>query len=366
MAVTVIGVNDPQAVRKYSAQLAVDVVRQSYFGRKFMASGAEVSAPIQVLTDLEKDAGDKITFDLSARLNMQPIEGDSVLEGNEERLSFYSDELQIDQMRCGVNTGGRMTRKRTLHDLRQVARARQSEWWARAFDELVFMYLSGMRGTNADFLYPTNYGGFAGNPLQAPDSAHQLFGGAATSLATLTAADVFDLSVIDRAVARAKMMGNDGSGAVKPRPIMVDGEEHFVCVLSPEQEYSLRTNTNAGQWLDIQKAAAAAEGKNNPIFKGALGMYNNVVLHSHDAVIRHVGGAAGNIPVARALFMGAQSAALAWGTAGQGLRFDWHEEPRDNGNQIVISTSSIFGVKKTRFNGMDFGLITIDTAAPQV
>jgi len=366
MAVTVIGVNDPKAVRKYSALLAVDIGRQSYFSRKFMSSSPNADAPIQVLTELEKDAGDKLTVDLSARLKMQPIEGDNVLEGNEEALVFYSDELFIDQMRGGVNTGGRMTRKRTVHDLRQVARARQAEWWARVFDELLFMYLSGMRGTNGDFAFPTNYQGFAGNPLQAPDPAHHLFAGAATSVATITAADQFDLNVIDRAVARAKTLGNDGSDMVKLRPIMVDGEAHYVCILSPEQELSLRRNTAAGQWLDIQKAAAAAEGRNNPIFKGALGMYNNVVLHSHDAVIRFMGGANGQIPCARALFLGAQAAALAWGTAGQGLRFQWHEELRDNGNQLVISTSSIFGVKKMRFNNADFGVIAIDSAITPV
>jgi N4-gp56 family major capsid protein len=366
MAVTVIGVNAPQAVRKYSALLATDVIRQSYFGRKFMASGEGAKAPIQIMTELEKDSGDKITYDLGARLNMQPIEGDAILEGNEEQLTFYQDELFIDQMRGGVNGGGRMTRKRTIHDIRARARAAQSEWWAQAFDELLFMYMSGARGTNLDFLYPSTYGGFAGNPFQAPDAAHQLFGGAATSLATIATTDTFDLTVIDRAVARSKTLGNDGSGASKLRPIMIDGEEHFVLVMSPEQEFSLRTNTSAGQWLDIQKAAAAAEGKNNPIFKGALGMYNNVVLHSHDAVIRLLGGINGNIPVARALFMGAQACALAWGTAGQGLRFDWHEEMRDNGNQLIISTSSIFGIKKTQFNGSDYGVISIDTAAPAV
>lgn len=59
------------------------------------------------------------------------------MEGNEEDLKFYTDSLYIDQARGGVNTGGRMTRKRTIHDLRKVARARQSEWWARVFDQLV-------------------------------------------------------------------------------------------------------------------------------------------------------------------------------------------------------------------------------------
>ena len=148
---------------------------------------------------------------------------------------------------------------------------------------------------------------------------------------------------------------------------MIDGEEHFVLVMHPWQEYDVRTNSSTGQWLDIQKAAAAAEGKSNPIFKGALGMYNNVVLHKHRAVLRRTDGGAGSVAVARALFLGRQAGVVAFGSPGTGLRFDWNEESRDNGNQAVITTSSIFGVKKTRFTidtvEKDFGLIAIDTAA---
>ena len=33
----------------------------------------------------------------------------------ERAQRFYTDTIYIDQARCGVNTGGRMTRKRTLH-----------------------------------------------------------------------------------------------------------------------------------------------------------------------------------------------------------------------------------------------------------
>ena len=59
---------------------------------------------------------------------------------------------------------------------------------------------------------------------------------------------------------------------------------------------------------------------------------------------------------------------MAFGSAGTGLRFDWHEETRDNGNQVVISTNSIFGINKTTFNSKDYGVIAIDTyaAAPSV
>ena len=77
------------------------------------------------------------------------------LRGKEEDLKFYTDNLFIDQLRGGVNTGGKMTRKRTIHDLRKIARARQSDWWARLMDETLFIYLSGARGVNADFIEDT-------------------------------------------------------------------------------------------------------------------------------------------------------------------------------------------------------------------
>lgn len=84
MAKTIIGLGDPKAVRKYSAFLAVDVGRKSYFNRKFMGTGIEAQTPIQTLPHLENDAGDSISYDLVMQLRMAPVEGDAILEGNEE------------------------------------------------------------------------------------------------------------------------------------------------------------------------------------------------------------------------------------------------------------------------------------------
>ncbi|MCK7581002.1 MAG: hypothetical protein MZV65_38890 [Chromatiales bacterium] len=47
MAKTVVGVNDPKAVKKYSAFLAVDVGRKSYFNKKFMGVGEEAQTPLR-------------------------------------------------------------------------------------------------------------------------------------------------------------------------------------------------------------------------------------------------------------------------------------------------------------------------------
>jgi N4-gp56 family major capsid protein len=367
MAQTIVGVNDAKAVRKFGGFLAVDVGRASYWNKKFMGVGVEAQTPIQTLLNLENDAGDTITYDLVMQLKMQPIEGDNIMRGKEEDLKFYTDSVSIDQARGGVNTGGKMSRKRTLHDLRKIARARQTEWWARVFDELFFMYMSGRRGTNSDYIYSTDYTGMAGNAFVAPDNMHLMYGGAATSKATLTAADVMDLTILDRAQARASTMGGGSAGIPAIEPCMIEGEEHFITVMHPWQEYKVRTSTATGQWLDIQKAAAASEGRNNPIFKGSLGKYNDTVLHKHKSVILSDDyGAGANVKSARALFVGRQAAVVAFGSAGTGLRFDWHEEQEDRGNQVVITTGSIFGIKKTAFTidgvSRDFGVIALDTA----
>ena len=296
------------------------------------------------------------------------IEGDDILAGKEGELKFATDNVFIDQGRSGTNSGGRMTRKRTLHDLREVARARESEWWARNFDELHFMYISGSRGSNSDFIFPSDYSGFAGNPFTAPDDEHLMYAGSATSRASMTAADKFTLKLVDRLKTRATMMGGGTQQTPQIQPIRINGADHYCIVMSPWSEFDLRTDTSVGQWLDIQKAAAGAEGRKNPIFQGALGMYNDVILHSHKAAIRFDDyGAGQDVEASRALFMGMQAAVCAFGSAGGGLRFDWHEETDDRGNQLIISTHSIFGIKKCTYNidgtPKDFGVIAADVAA---
>ncbi len=367
MARTIIGLNDSKAVKHYSAFLAVDTAKIGYWSKKFMGYGESASTPVQMLSNLESDAGEQISFDLSVQLKMQPVEGDDTLEGKEEDLKFYSDQVYIDQMRGGVNTGGRMTRKRTIHDLRKIARRRQAEWWARLFDELFFMYLAGALGSgfvNQGWIFPATYTGFANNPLAAPDANHLMYGGNATAKADLDAADTMNITLIERAATKAETMGGGSEEIPQLQPVMVDGEEHFVCVMHPFQAHSLRTTTGAENWLEIQKAAAQSEGRKSPIFRGGLGMHDNVVLHKHKNVPRYNDyGAGANVAAGRALFLGEQAAVCAFGSPGTGLRFDWNEEGRDNNNQVVISTSSIFGLKKTRFNSKDYGCLALDTAA---
>lgn len=375
MARTIVGVNDAKAVKRYAGLLAYDESQKSYFGQRFVGRGAEAEVPIQLLSELESDAGEQIAYDLLAELKMAPVEGDDILEGKEEAQRFYTDTIYIDQARCGVNTGGRMTRKRTLHNLREKARRQQSSWWARLKDELRFIYLSGARGVNTNFILPTGYTGRANNALVAPDTNHILYGGNSTAKINMTneaagaaGSDTFDLRLVDRAKTKADSQGGGATDIPVLQPCKIDGEEVFVCVMHTFQEDDLRSNTGTGQWLDIQKAIAASEGRKSPMVKGSLGMYRGCILHSHRNVIRFNDyGAGGTYEAARALFMGSQALVEAYGSPGTGLRFDWHEEVRDNGNQVVISSNCTWGTKKVSFTtpigAQDFGVFAMDTYA---
>ena len=349
----------PQTVKRWSANLAIDTTDKGYFDRKFV--GKSDDNVIQQLTDLESDQGDTIKFDLAMRLRQRPVTGDNRIEGKAERLKFYQDEVKIDQSRSPVSPGGRMTRKRTLHNLRAVAKDRLSDYWSAYIDQMHFCYLSGMRGINEDFIEPVDWTGHADNPFQAPDSGHILFAGAATSAGALAASDRMTRALIERASVRASMIAARDPQAASMLPVTVAGEKHYVCVMSDFQEHDLRTADTAG-WIDIQKAKAAAVGNASEFFKGGLGMIKNVVLHAHSNAIRFMGGAGSAVACGRALFLGRQAGVVAYGMPGGG-RFMWSEVPIDHGNDLEIAAGTIIGCKKTRFNDRDFGVISLDTAA---
>ena len=350
MALTEFGVSHALAVKRWSTSLAVEAEKKSYFA-KFIGSA------ITKLTDLEKKAGDQITFGLRMKLRGAGVTGDGTLEGNEEALSYYSDAILIDQLRHAVRSKGKASEQRVPYDMRATAREALATWWAERMDEMIFVYLSGARGVDTTLTLPISFTTFASNTVTAPDTAHLKFANGLVK-ATITTADILTLSEIDKLVEVAE--------TVDPmiQPIMVNGEKRYVLLIHPYQATDLRTNVSSGQWLDIQKAAAAAQGSGNPIFTGALGMYNGVVIHVHRNVIRHSDlGSGTNLPGARALFLGNQAGAIAWGGIGGEGRYSWKEELFDYGNQLGVAAGCIFGVKKTRFNSADFGVIALDTYA---
>jgi N4-gp56 family major capsid protein len=342
------GVNSPEAVKLWRKVLFEEALAATWVG-KFMGEGSD--NVLQVLDDTRKGAGDRITVTLRMQLTADGVVGDATLEGNEEALITYTDNLYIDQLRNAVRSGGKMTEQRIPWSIRDEAKTGLADWFAGRFDQVFFNQVAGYT-TEVRSQYNGN------NAIIAPSSGRIYRPNSRANDQSLTTGDEFTLTLIDEAVLLAK--------AANPiiRPIKVDGEDKYVCVLSLGQVKQLRTNTATGQWLDIQKAATTGDGsKNNPIFTGALGEYNGVILFEDRRIPQGVNSSTGAAvsTARRAVLMGAQAAVLAFGQGASMDQMDWNEELFDYGNQLGVSAGCIYGLKKSQFNSTDYGTIVIAT-----
>ena len=374
MASTNIPFGSPLAKKHFGGAMFNSTIAKSWVAKNLIENahrtdkGAEMAnAPIVVMNDLTKSEGDTVSFDIYMQLTGRGTFGDDNLEGNLESLDSYTDEISINQVRKGVDVGGRMTNKRTVNDQRAVARLKLTEWFSQFLDQTCFTNLAGKRGINPFVLAKNvNYAVKDTHEFEDYDADHIVYGGAATSKQSLTDQDTMTLSLIDKLIVKATTEGGDADKKVRLTPLDKNGEDAYIMLLHPYQEHDLRTNTGTSEWLDIQKAAAGAEGMKSPIFKQNLGNYRGVHFKKHKhVVLDDTYGASGNVQSARASFMGRQALVLAFGNASSAnLRADWTEKKTDvDDNKQAISGRMMFNAKRPRFNGQAVNSYAVDTAA---
>ncbi len=360
MAVTEIPSGADQAVKLWADELAFETVIGLSFN-KFTGRGE--NSIFQILPHLEKSAGDQIKYDLMVQNRGPGVQGDAELTGFEEQLEFSQATLNIDQLRQGFKYAA-MGQQRTLHDLRKSARMNLTGWYQWAMDGLLWAYMCGQTGNgtkNIGGIYDAGDGGsgsgFAGNTYKTADAAHFLDLGS----------DTFDIRMLDYMKEKAV------TAVPAVRPIMVDGSEKYVVALGPYQVTQLRaggsTTAQLSQWAEIH-ARIAEGGAKNPIYTGALGEYNDMVIHEIN-----------NMPInstnsnSFGLLLGAQAGAIAYGNAwddedtqamGGPSMFSWIEEKTDFKNKKGVGTQAIFGIQKNQYTidgtATDFGSILLETA----
>ena len=137
--------------------------------------------------------------------------------------------------------------------------------------------------------------------------------------------------------------------------------------LHPWQAYDLKQNAQFAQAM----REAEVRGKENPIFTGALGVWDNVILFEHEYVPFLDVSVAGNsfraaaagtdcaVDCFRALLCGKQAALFAKCKNGN----EWVEKKFDYDNKTGFATGLIGGIDKIMFNSKEYGVIAVDTAA---
>lgn len=354
MATTDYPVNHPLAQKLWAKELFHDVIGESFAG-KFMGKSSD--SLVQIKTETQKDAGDRIRIGLRGLLTGDGVQGDSTLEGNEEALNTYYDDLLINQLRHAVRSDGEMSEQRVPFSVRAEAKAGLKEWWIERLEISLANQLTGFT-TQSDTRYTGN------NATSAPTSGRFINGGSQTAESSLSATttNAILLADLDKAVALAKTYVSGGRQRI--RPVMVNGKPMYVAFLHPDQIYQMRAQTATGGLWDFLRAQVEG-GKiaDNPLLTGASFIYNQVIVHEW-SYLPHTVDLTTDTNFRRGVLCGAQAAAIGFGQNGGPSKFNWKEELFDYQNQLGVKAGTIFGIKKTVFNSIDFGTIVLSGYAP--
>lgn len=369
MADTSVATGDAVAVKRFN-----DAAFREYIGllrfKQYM--GTDSNSVIHVNEDLTKEKGDAITFALRARLSGAGVTGSSTLEGSEEAMANYGHQVTVDQLRNAVRIP-LMSRKRTSYDLKVEAKAALVDWMAEQVEDKIIAAHHNVNGTaygsatenqkdqwsddNEDrILYgdsTANLDGSGGGGTGGNDNSD--------SLATIDGTnDILDTDQISL----AKRLAQQADPKIRPIRI-AGGYEYYVMFVHTLCARDLKATT---AWQQAQREGMP-RGVNNPIFTGAIGMWDGVIVVESERMPLLAGVGASSIDVAHNAFCGAQSFLFAQaGTEGM-QQVEIIEEEFDYKEDKGFAIRSVFEVEKALFNNSgqtnakQHGIVSVFSAA---
>lgn len=347
-------------------------------------------APVVRITDLDKNPGDEVDMQIMYKLNKMPTMGDQKLAGRAEDLNMGSFGIRIEQGRHLVDAGGRMSQKRTKHNLRDAARTLLGTYFHDLQDQSAIIHLAGSRGDymDDDVIIPLadhhEFKELMINPVMPPTYDRHFFGGDATSFEGIDSADIITMHTVDNLSLFISEMAHP------IQPVRMTGDElmnedpYYVLYLTPRQWNDFYSSAGAKDWQAMaSRVTSRSRGFSSPLFRGECVMHRNILVRQYAGMpVRFYQGSQVQVSkndnqasvttveaktnIDRAILLGGQALANAFG-AKDGGHFNYHEERVDHGNGLEISISWIRGLKKIRFAGKngrmnDNGVMVVDSA----
>jgi N4-gp56 family major capsid protein len=350
---TLTTVSTANTVKQWDADFYREYIRTNRFARY---QGTDANAVIQLKEQLTKKPGDAITISLVKALSGAGVTGNSLLEGNEEAISNYGQQVSIQAYRNAVAMT-EWEEQKTALALRGAAKPLLKDWAMELNRSHVLTALGSFQQTAGGAI--TSYAGSSETVKDACLAANAdrfLFGAAksnnaandhSAALANIgNTADKLTRGVVSLAKRMAKL--------ADPiiRPIRVnDDEEWYVMFAGSLAFRDLKAD------LATVHADAMQRGKSNPLFTDGDLVWDGVIIREvpEIAVITGVGAAA--IDVAPNYLCGAQAVAHVIGK-----RWASKTEERDYGFVNGVAIEGFMGTEKLFYNGKQHGVCTVYTA----
>ncbi|CZF79717.1 N4-gp56 family major capsid protein [Grimontia marina] len=348
-------------------------------------------APIVQVTDLKKTKGDTVDMQIVHKLSKRPTMGDERIAGRGESLDFTEFSLRIDQGRHQVDAGGKMSQQRTTHNIKSSARTLLGTYYNDLKDQLATVHMAGARGDfmSDDIIVPlTSHDEFEGilvNDILPPTYDRHFFGGDATTFEALDQADVFSMGVVTDLSLFLDEMAHPLQPIKFADDKLAGDEPFFILNVTPRQWYDFEQTSSYKDWQQLMATAMKRKSDfSHQVFKGDCVMKGNILVRKYmgmpirfhqdstvdisknnaDADVMQV---TAGTTIDRAMLIGAQAIADAWGSTSQGSQFSVHTEKTDSGNRDEVTIAWMNGIKKIRFKDKtgrlnDHGVIAVDTA----
>lgn len=294
-------------------------VKDSYFDKFTAMDGSNVVHQNKDLTNVK---GDSVVFGLMMNLTGSGVEGNrQKLSGAEDTLNIYDFTVQTQLVRNAVSRFEADDQK-SQYDMLKEIKVVLKQWLSDWLDNKLISRLS-----------------------YNPSNGEVLYASAAGTQSSITANDKLTTTIISRAKRKAMMH------APKVQPIKVDGMDKYIMLVHP---WAARDLKDDPKWLAAQQNANV-RGSKNPIFTGALGEYDGVILYEYERVLSsNIGAASAN--VCQNLLLGKQAACFAVARPAK------HIEQTDDYGNVAGNGIAFYGaVEKTKFNGLDYGVINVMT-----
>ncbi|MGE4357518.1 MAG: N4-gp56 family major capsid protein [Candidatus Omnitrophota bacterium] len=310
MATTGFNKDNALTAKIWSTKLFKEAMRETFFSR-FMGESSD--SIVQVKTDLTKQQGDKITIPLRMRMTGAGQSGQTgiTLEGNEEALTFYDFGVEISEYGHAVRARSLIDLQRPAFDLRNEMKDALKEWLEEKLETLLL---------TAAITSPTS-GRVVDKTSASPGT--------------------LSVAIIQEAKRKAQLV------TPKIRPVRIEGDDYYVMIVHPYASKALKADS---EWKNAQ-LYANIRGKSNPLFTGALGIVDGVVLFEYDRSSLLYNTSSG---YCYSLLFGAQALVLAWAK-----RPTWNEKLFDYDTIPGVGTKMLLGVGKSVFNSQDYATITV-------
>lgn len=314
-------VNIPTALvpKVWAKKVWHEGLKDSYFDKFTALDGSNV---VHKNKDLENVKGDSVVFGLMMNLNGSGVEGNrQKLSGQEDTLNIYDFTVQTQLVRNAVSRFEADDQK-TQYDMLKEIKGALKQWLSDWLDNRLINKLS-----------------------YNPSNGEVLYASAAGTQSSITANDKLTTTIISRAKRKAMMH------APKVQPIKVDGMDKYIMLVHP---WAARDLKDDPKWLAAQQNANV-RGSKNPIFTGSLGEYDGVILYEYERVLSsNIGASSAN--VCQNLLLGKQAACFAVARPAKHI-----EQTDDYGNIAGNGIAFYSAVEKTKFNGLDYGIINVMT-----